>query len=115
MISAVLLMALALAPDVTPKLHAQHDTYIRFERNGYYGNVYLNQDGSYVIVQTGADRITQTFLGSWVAHGVCGFCMQPQNGTPRKCFTEMPTAVGKTMSVRSGLDEVYLVSLRRER
>ena len=67
---------------------------------------YLNQDGSYVIVQTGGDRVTQTFAGTFVAHGASGFCIQPQRGTQRKCFSEMPASVGKELLVTSDLNEV---------
>jgi hypothetical protein len=38
--------------------------------------------------------------------------MQPQSGTQRKCFSEMPTGVGKGLFVKSDLNEVYLVTLR---
>lgn len=105
----------ALAPALTPASHAEQDTYIRFERDGYYGNVYLNKDGSYLIVQTGPDRSTHAFTGGWIGKGASGFCIRPDGATPGKCFEEMPGEVDRKVSVTSDLGEVYQVTLRRGR
>jgi len=106
--------ALALAAGMVPSEHAAHDLYIRFERGGYRGNVYLNADGSYLIVQTGQDGVTHGFTGDWTAHGDSGFCIKPKE-SPGKCFEHMPQTVDERMTVVSSLGEVYVVCLEKGR
>lgn len=110
-------VASALAPNFPCLAQApfSQDAYIRFERDGYRGNVYLNEDGTYVIVQTGPDRATRSFAGKWRRHGESGFCIEPEGGSPGKCFTQMPTAFDQEMTVTSNLNETYRVILKAGR
>jgi hypothetical protein len=108
-------VALAAGSPILPASYFAQDTYIRFERDGYRGNVYLNQDRTYVIVQTGPDRVTRSFLGKWREHGTGGFCIDPERGAGGKCFTEMPASIDQAMTVVSDLGETYHVTLKAGR
>lgn len=108
-------IALAAAPAPPPVHHASADLYLRFERIGYTGNVYLNADGTYVIVQTGPERRTEVFTGGWVARNQDGLCIQPEGGRPGKCFDRMPRQVGEAETISSDLGEAYLFRLLRGR
>jgi hypothetical protein len=70
----LVLVASALTPNLSclAQTPFTQDAYIRFERDGYRGNVYLNEDGTYVIVQTGPDHATRSFGGKWRRHGESG-------------------------------------------
>lgn len=112
---SLLILQLALASGLAPADHAARDLYIRFERDSYHGNVYLNSDGSYLIVQTGPDDATVSFTGAWIARGISGFCIKPQTGAGGKCFEQMPQAMNQKMSVVSDLNETYVVELKKGR
>jgi hypothetical protein len=113
----LVLVASALTPNLSclAQTPFTQDAYIRFERDGYRGNVYLNEDGTYVIVQTGPDHATRSFGGKWRRHGESGFCIEPERDSAGKCFTQMPTAFDQEMTVRSNLGETYRVILKAGR
>lgn len=73
---------IAAAGEVAPADHAARDLYLRFERAGYVGAVYLNADDTYVIVQTGPQDRTESFSGRWSANGPTGVCIHPDGGSP---------------------------------
>lgn len=112
--SLMLAASSVAAAGIVPSGHAEHDLYIRFERAGYRGNVYLNTGGGYVILQTGPSGVTETFTGMWMPHGSSGFCIRPKD-SDGKCFQQMPQRLDETMSVTSSLDEVYVVTLKKGR
>lgn len=106
---------IAAAGEVAPADHAARDLYLRFERAGYVGAVYLNADDTYVIVQTGPQDRTESFSGRWSANGPTGVCIHPDGGSPGKCLPALPSSVGGWFSVTSDQRETYRLSLRRRR
>lgn len=114
-IFAALTVSAASARPPLPSSHADKDIYIRFERIGYYGNVYLNKDGTYLIVQTGPNRKTQHFTGKWVAKGSSGFCITPDGPFPGKCLLRTPGSMRRAEEIISDLNETYRFSLKTGR
>lgn len=112
---AFIALALSTGSTAYSETHFARDTYIRFERDGYRGNVYLNEDGTYVIVQTGPDHATRSFVGKWRVHGETGFCIEPERGSEGKCFAQMPMAIDQEMTITSNLGETYRVILKAGR
>ncbi|MBO9695120.1 MAG: hypothetical protein J7499_02875 [Sphingopyxis sp.] len=99
-----------------PANHQANDLFVRWERIGHKGGIYLNADMSYLVVQTAPDGSTAAFRGRWTAQGENGFCIHPEaGGGPDKCVDRIPATVGPFEHVKSSLGEDYRLALARGR
>lgn len=107
--------ALAGEPAIRPLDHQARGLALGFERLDYHGVVYLNADGSYLIVQTGPDGRTEPFSGRWSGQGASGVCIAPASGEPGKCLPRLPQTLGAAETITSDLGEDYRLTLQRRR
>jgi hypothetical protein len=116
MIGALVAAALAAAAqDMPPAQHAAGDLFVRFERIGYRGAIYLNTDGTYVIVQTSPAKVTEAFNGRWRRNGATGICLEPASGAGGKCVPQLPQRLGQAEDITSDLGELYRLTLTQGR
>lgn len=117
MSSLVLGMALAISAvgAVAPGDHQPSRLALAFERLGYVGEVYLNADRSYLIVQTAPDGRTEGFTGRWSRIGQTGVCIQPAAGVGGKCLARLPQVVGRAETITSDQGEHYSLTLQPRR
>lgn len=99
-----------------PANQQANDLFVRYQRIGHKGGIYLNADGSYLIVQTAPDGSTVAYDGRWTAKGDNGFCIHPARGdSPDKCVDRVPTRFGRFEHVTSSLGEDYMLALEKGR
>lgn len=119
--AAIAAAGIAAAPAIdtdasAPANQQANRLFVRFERIGYTGAIYLNADTSYVIVQTAPDGTTTAHRGTWSRQGENGFCIHPdQPQSAGKCVPRVPTRLGRFEHVTSSLGEDYRLALEKRR